>query len=64
MQFQEAMREQHSRYFVVNVMTAGADESSVDGELTEPPCDNTVLRPVVKASDDVFAELPPGLPPD
>ena len=64
MQFQEAMRKKHRRYFVVNVMTAGADESTVDGELTEPPCDNTVLHPVVKANDDVFAELPPGLPPD
>ena len=64
MQFQEAMKEQHSRCFVVNVMTAGADESAVDGELTKPPCDHTVLHPVVKANDDVFAELPPGLPPD
>ena len=32
MQFQEAMKEQHSRYFVV---TAGADELSVGGELAE-----------------------------
>ncbi len=61
MQFQEAMKRKHSCYVVIHVM---ADESPVDGELSEPPSDHSVLHPVVKANDDVFAELPPGLPPD
>ena len=58
MQLQEAMKKQHSRYFVVNVMTPGADESSVDGELSESSCDHicdriSVLHRVTKTNDDV-----------
>ncbi|KAL3149418.1 hypothetical protein ABBQ32_002212 [Trebouxia sp. C0010 RCD-2024] len=45
-------------------MAADADDSPVDGEFSEPSHDHSVLHPVVKANDDVFAELPPGLPPD
>ena len=71
MQFQKAVKEKRTRYFVVNVMAAKeadkeADDSCVDGE-PETQCDQrfkSVLHPVVEANRDVFAELPPGLLPE
>ncbi len=69
MQFQEAIQEKGAKYFVVNVMTADecVAEAAEEGEVPEPNCSKrfkTVLHPVVELFPDVFAELPPGLPPD
>ena len=69
MQFQEAVKEKDARYFVVNVMAADerVAEAAEEGAVPEPNCNlrfKPVLHPVVESFADVFAELPPGLPPD
>ena len=69
MQFQEAIKEKGSRYFVVNVLNAegAVAEAAEDGEIPEPNCNKrfkSALHPIVEAYLDVFAELPAGLPPD
>ncbi len=62
MQFQEAIQEKGTKYFVVNVMAADecVAEAAEEGEVPEPNCSKhfkTVLHPVVELFPDVFAEL-------
>ena len=56
---------------MVNVMAADERVAKAadpeEGTVSEPNCNlcfKPVLHPVVESFADVFAELPPGLPPD
>ena len=69
MQFQEEIQEKGANYFVVIVMTANecVAEAAEEGEVPEPNCNKcfeAVHHPVVQSFPDVFAVLPPGLPPN